>query len=436
MTMQVFKYCWHSKDFLSPLNDKSIIPQCQGNRMSLICQMQNQMWFKKRNRALSFFQVLDVCPYAPHLQRKHLWESSPVDRLGSCFRHMSVCHITSADRASTRPATSSNIPTCWIHRGSSNQWDSPPTGMDTATQGGKPPTTQTPRGVRNPGSKTFMWSCVPALAQTRWQEDYRLPWQPVRVGGLLPKLFFHCAPGCCGYPWTHTTPVQTPSNPTAIQCTTAVSVAQMLRRQRTAEFFWFLSCFCDSSAPPLSFPPIHKLLLQVLLPSSKYSLPLCPSASPFQLNVSVGCFLLPQSPPSQLIIRLYFTSLLIPLYFWILPHPTTKPPCSISSVQRLPRTPPQQVDYGFSHQYLISSLSWLLHNIFCWYLSTASFSSPCACVMMCFKRKTLSSRLHSMPLPRLSTATSSHAANLEVRPSLLASQPSTAAQRTVGLRWD
>lgn len=255
-------------------------------------------------------------------------------------------------------------------------------------------------------------------------------------GGLLPKLFFHCAPGCCGYPWTHTTPVQTPSNPTAIQCTTAVSVAQMLRRQRTAEFFWFLSCFCDSSAPPLSFPPIHKLLLQVLLPSSKYSLPLCPSARPFQLNVSVGCFLLPQSPPSQLIIRLYFTSLLIPLYFWILPHPTTKPPCSISSVQRLPRTPPQQVDYGFSHQYLISSLSWLLHNIFCWYLSTASFSSPCACVMMCFKRKTLSSRLHSMPLPRLSTATSSHAANLEVRPSLLASQPSTAAQRTVGLRWD
>lgn len=139
MTMQVFKYCWHSKDFLSPLNDKSIIPQCQGNRMSLICQMQNQMWFKKRNPALSFFQVLDVCPYAPHLQRKHLWESSPVDRLGSCFRHMSVCHITSADRASTRPATSSNIPTCWIHRGSSNQWDSTPTGMDTATQGGSAP---------------------------------------------------------------------------------------------------------------------------------------------------------------------------------------------------------------------------------------------------------------------------------------------------------
>lgn len=284
MTMQMFKYCWHSKDFLSPLNDKSIIPQCRGNRMSLICQIQNQMWFKKRNSALRFFQlvtgeVLDVCPYAPHLQRKHLWESSP--QLTEPALGLQPA-ATSPHAGSTEAAPTSGTAL--------------PTGMHTATQGGSAsrPPPKLPEVSETLAAKTFMWSCVPAVAQTRWQEDYRLPWQLVRVEG------------CCR------------------------------------------SC----SSTDLTD----------------------------QLNVSVGCFLLPQCPPSQLIKSLYFTSLLIPLYFWILPHPTTKPPCSISSVQRLPQTPSQQVDYGFSHQYLISNLSWPLHNIFCWYLNRACFSLPCACV--------------------------------------------------------
>lgn len=260
MTMQVFKYCWPSKDFLSKWQKHYSTVKVTGWASSAKCKIKCDL---KREIQLLVSSRCSMCVHMHHTCRE--FSSGP-------FGFMFKTHERLPHNLSTQPATSSNIPTCWIHRGSSNQWGSTPTGMDTATQGGS--ASRPPPKLPEVSETLAARHLYGAVYQHSNTVAGGLPFAVTACtsGGLLPKLFFHCAPGCCGYPWTHTSPVQTPSNPTAIQCTTAVSVAQMLRRQRTAEFLiplvflWFSFLHLPplisphSSAPPPSTPLIFKIL--------------------------------------------------------------------------------------------------------------------------------------------------------------------------------
>lgn len=175
MTMQVFKYCWRSKDFLSKWQTHYSTVKVTGWASSAKCKIKCDL---KREIQLLVSSRCSMCVHMHHTCRE--FSSGP-------FGFMFQTHERLPHNLSTRPATSSNIPTCWIHRGSSTQWGSTPTGMERHLCG----------------------------AQTRWQEDYHLPWQPVGVEGCCRSSSSTAPPGVVVI--HEHTPLQCRHHPTPLQ---------------------------------------------------------------------------------------------------------------------------------------------------------------------------------------------------------------------------
>lgn len=79
-----------------------------------------------------------------------------------------------------------------------------------------PLTTHMPRGVRNPGTignkMTFLDNLRSHLFSVYF--FYRLPWQPVWSGSWRKSCSSSGHLWCCGCRQTHTSPMQSPANPT------------------------------------------------------------------------------------------------------------------------------------------------------------------------------------------------------------------------------
>lgn len=127
---------------------------------------------------------------------------------------------TSTDRASRRPVASSRIPRAWIQEGRGNPlWHI----YSHSGRQCRPLTTNVPRGVRNPNNKGCRvhmseWkSCTirdSVFFFLQRQTCYRLPWWLVWIEGWHWSCSSSGHLWCCDYRQTHTTPAQTPANPT------------------------------------------------------------------------------------------------------------------------------------------------------------------------------------------------------------------------------